>query len=48
MNKYNWKEINYPSKIEDWKMLQKNNLTNALNILYIKELEVCPAYISKI
>ena len=48
MNKYNWKEINYPSKIEDWKMLQKNNLTIALNILYIKELEVCPAYISKI
>ena len=29
-------------------MLQKNNPTIALNILYIKELEVCPAYISKI
>ena len=27
-------------------MLEKNNLTIALNILYIKEKEVCPAYIS--
>ena len=26
----------------------KNNQTNALNDLYIKEIEICPAYISKI
>ena len=26
----------------------RNNLTIALNILYIKEKEICPPYISKI
>ena len=30
------------------KRLRKKNLTNALNILYTKEKEICPAYISKI
>ena len=23
INKYNWKRINYPSKIDDWKRLRK-------------------------
>ena len=36
INKYNWKGINYPSKIDDWKMFEKNNPTSPLNILYIK------------
>ena len=48
INNYNWKGINYPSKIEDRKRFQKNNLTIALNNLYIKEKEICPAYVSKI
>ena len=48
INKYNWNGINYPSKIEDWKMFGKNNPKITLNILYIKEKEICPAYISKI
>ena len=48
INKYNWKVINYPSKIDDWKTFEKNNPTIALNILYIKEKELCPTYISKI
>ena len=48
MNKYNWKKINYPSKIDDWKSFEKNNPTIARNILYIKEKEIFPAYISKI
>ena len=48
IKKYNWKGINYPLKIDDWKTFEKNKLTIALNILYIKEKEVCPAYISKI
>ena len=48
INKYKWKEINYPSKIDDWKTIEKNNPTVALNILYIKEKEICQAYISKI
>ena len=34
MNKYNWKGINYLSKIDDWKKFEKSNLTIALNILY--------------
>ena len=29
-------------------MFEKNNLTIALNILNIKEKEICPAYISNI
>ena len=48
INKCNWKGINYPSKINDWKTLEKNNSTIALNSLYIKEKEIYPAYISKI
>ena len=48
MDKYNWKGINYPSKIDDWKTFEKNNLIIALNILYIKEKKIGPAYISKI
>ena len=47
INKYNWKGINYRSKIDDWKTSEKNNPTIALNILYIKEKEIYPAYISK-
>ena len=44
-NKYNWKGINYPSKIDDWKTFGENKPTIALIILYIKEKEICPAYI---
>ena len=40
INKYNWKGINYPSKIADWKMFEKNNLTIVLSIFYIKEKEM--------
>ena len=48
INNYNWKGIKYPSKIEDWKKFEKkNNSTIALNILYIKEKEICRTYISK-
>ena len=37
INKYNWKGINYPTKIENWKTFEKNNRTIALNISYTKE-----------
>ena len=47
INKYNWKGTNYPSKIDDWKTFEKNNMTIALNILNVKEKEIHPAYISK-
>ena len=46
INKYNWEAINYPSKIDDWKTFEKNNPTITVNILYTKEIEICPAYIS--
>ena len=48
IDKYNWKGINYLSKIDDWKTFEKNNPTTSLNILSIKEKGLCPAYISKI
>ena len=48
MHKYNWKGINYPTKIDDLKTFEKNIPTIALNILYIKEKEICRAYVSKI
>ena len=48
INKYNWKGINYPSKIDDQKTFKKNNPTIALNIFYSKEKKICPVYISKI
>ena len=48
INKYKRKGINYPSKIEDWKMFENNNPVIALNNLYIIEKEICPTYISKI
>ena len=47
INEYNWEGINYPSRLDDWKQFEKNNLTIALNILYIKKKEILPAYISK-
>ena len=46
INKCNWKKINYPPKIDDWKTIEKNYPTIALNILHTKEKEICPAYIS--
>ena len=47
-HKHNSKGINYSSKIDDWKTIEKNNATIALKTLYSKEKEICPAYISKI
>ena len=47
INKYNWKRINHPSKIDYWETFENNNLTIALNILYIKEKQIYPTYISK-
>ena len=47
INKYNWKETSYPTKIDDWKRFEKNNPTIARNILYTKEKEIWSAYILK-
>ena len=32
---YNWKEINFPSNIKEWKMFELNNKSIDLNILYV-------------
>ena len=47
INKYNWKGINYPSKIDDLKTLGKNNPAIALNILHIKESNMSSLYLKK-
>ena len=31
INKYNFEETNFPLEKDDWKILEKNNLTTALN-----------------
>ena len=36
INNSNWKGINYPSNIEDWKRFKMNNLTFALNVFTLK------------
>ena len=35
INKYNWKEIDFPAESKDWVKLEKSNETVALNVLYI-------------
>ena len=46
INKYNWEAINYPSEIDDWKKIEKNNVKIALNVLYAKK-KIYPSYVSK-
>ena len=35
VNNYNWKDIEFPSHSKDWRKLECNNKTIALNILYV-------------
>ena len=37
INKHKWEEINFPSEKNDWKKIEKNNVTIALNVLYAKK-----------
>ena len=48
ISKYKLKVINYPSKLDDWKTFEKDIQPTVVNILYIKEKEIYPAYNSKI
>ena len=45
-NKYKWEGINFPSKKDDWKKIEKNNVTIALNILYVKKEKIYSGYVS--
>ena len=49
INKYNWKDIEFPSHLKDCKKFEKNNNTIALNILFVpyNTEQIRPAYISK-
>ena len=37
INKHKWQGINFPSEKNDWKKIDKNNVTIALNVLYAKK-----------
>ena len=47
ITKYNWEGTNFPSEKNDWKKIEKNNVTIALNVLYAKIAKIYPAYVSK-
>ena len=49
INKYDWKDINFPSHKEDRNTFQKNNRSIALNIFYVpyNTKQLRPAYIPK-
>ena len=39
-NRFNWKEINFPSEKDDLKKFEKNNVTIARNVLYAKKEKI--------
>ena len=47
LNKYNWEGIDFPAESQDWKKVQKNNVTIAPNVLYAKKEKIHPPYVSK-
>ena len=47
INKYQWKGIHFPSEKDDWKKIEKNNVTIVLNLFYAKKEKIYPAYVSK-
>ena len=49
IDQYNWKDINFPSHVGDWKKFELTNKSIALNVLYVPEGEktIRHAYKSK-
>ena len=39
--------MNFPSKRDDFKKIEKNNVTITLNVLYAKKEKPFPSYVSK-
>ena len=39
IDQYNWKDINFPSHVDDWKKFELNNKSIALNVLHVPEGE---------
>ena len=46
INKYNWERVNFPSEKDNWKKLEKINITITLNVLYAKKEKIYPPYVS--
>ena len=47
INNYNWEGIHFPSEQNDWKKIETNNVTVALNVLYAKKDKIYTVYVSK-
>ena len=37
INSYKWEGRNFPPEKDDWKKIEKNNVTIALNVLHMKK-----------
>ena len=48
-NKYNWEGISFPSEQDDWKKIEKSNITNAVlyNLSFCMLKKIYRAYVSK-
>ena len=47
INKYNWKEPNYPSEKDDWKKFEENNVKIPPNFVYAKKEKIYHSYVLK-
>ena len=47
INKDKWEGLNLPSKKDNPELSEKNNVTIALNVLYIKKEKIYPGYVLK-
>ena len=47
INKYNLEGINFISEKDGWKTFDKNYVTIATNVLYVKKEKIYPAYVLK-
>ena len=46
INKYKWEGINFPSDKDDRKRFEKNNVTIAPNVLYVRKEKIYSVYVS--
>ena len=47
IDKHNCEGANYPSKDDDWKEFENNNLMIAFSVLYNKKENIYPSYVLK-
>ena len=47
IDQYNWKNINFPSHVDDWKKIELNNKSIAFNLLYVPEGEKAIRHVYK-